>query len=59
MKMVVMALLQSIVPLFNLIILIFFIFLIFAIMGVTLMGGRMGYCSTFNEYYNVNKTQVK
>ena len=58
MKMVVMALFQSIVPLINVIVLVFFIFLIFAIMGVTLMGGTFGYCSSLTSYYGINKSNV-
>lgn len=58
MKLVVLALFQSIGPLLNVIILVFFIFLIFAIMGVTLMGDTFGYCSSLSKYYGVNKTNV-
>lgn len=27
-------------------------------MGVTLMSGTFGYCSSMDNYYNVNKNQV-
>ena len=59
MTMVVLALLSSIVPILNLVIFMFFIYLIFAIMGVTLMGNRMGWCSTMSPYYGINKAAVK
>lgn len=59
MKLVVLALFQSIGPLLNVIVLVFFIFLIFGIMGITLMGGTFGYCASLSNYYGVNKSQVK
>ncbi|OMJ93489.1 hypothetical protein SteCoe_3461 [Stentor coeruleus] len=48
MKIVVFALLESIGVIFNVMIIIFIVWLIFAILGVSLLAGKMYYCSDGN-----------
>ena len=44
-KMIVIALLDSVGGIFNVMIVVFMVWLIFAIMGVNFFGGRFFYCS--------------
>lgn len=57
-KLIVVALIQSLGPLINVFGFVCLIFLIFAIMGMNLLQGKMGYCSSLDNYYGVNKIQV-
>ncbi len=45
MKMVVIALLESLGGMINVIIVVSLIWLMFGILGISLLGNRMGYCS--------------
>ena len=53
MKTVVIALLESLGGMVNVIIVVALIFLMFAILGISLIGARMGYCNV-NNYYGVS-----
>ena len=56
MKTVVIALLESFGGMLNVIIVVALIWLMFAILGISLIGGRMGYCSNgtiSGDFYNV------
>jgi hypothetical protein len=44
MKIVVIALLESVGAIFNVLIVVLLIWLMFAILGISLLGGRMGLC---------------
>lgn len=52
MKTVVIALLESLGGMINVIIVVALIFLMFAILGISLIGARMGYCNV-ESYYGV------
>ena len=54
MKIVVIALLESVGAIMNVLIVVVMIMLMFAILGMSLIGGRMGYCD-IEEFYGVNK----
>lgn len=54
MKIVVIALLESVGAIMNVLIVVVMIMLMFAILGMSLIGGRMGYCN-IEEFYGVNK----
>lgn len=56
MKIVVIALLESVSAIFNVLIVVVLIWLMFAILGISLLGGRMGLCDIDN-FYDVNETQ--
>jgi len=58
MKTVVIALLESLGGMVNVIIVVALIFLMFAILGISLIGGRMGYCN-ISDYYGVSYTILK
>mmetsp|Transcript_23808 Transcript_23808/g.20742 ORF Transcript_23808/g.20742 Transcript_23808/m.20742 type:complete len:260 (+) Transcript_23808:400-1179(+) len=47
-KIVVIALLESLGGIFNVVIVVFLVWIMFAILGVSLLRGRMGYCDSFN-----------
>jgi len=49
MKTVVIALLESFGGMLNVIIVVALIWLMFAILGISLIGGRMGYCNDSNS----------
>jgi hypothetical protein len=53
MKVVVIALMESVGAIMNVLIVIFLIWLMFAILGMSLIGNRMGYCNV-DEYYGIN-----
>jgi len=55
MKVVVIALLESIVSIFNVVIVVLLIWIMFAILGMNLLSGRMGYCNISN-YYGVSES---
>ncbi|KAL4480370.1 hypothetical protein ABPG74_020886 [Tetrahymena malaccensis] len=55
MKVVVIALFESISGIFNILIVIFLIWIMFAILGISLIGNRMGYCSGITYIYHVNQ----
>ncbi|KAL4505974.1 hypothetical protein ABPG72_013735 [Tetrahymena utriculariae] len=55
MKVVVIALFESISGIFNILIVIFLIWIMFAILGISLIGNRMGYCSELAYIYHVNQ----
>jgi hypothetical protein len=52
MKVVVIALFESVVAIFNVLIVVLLIWIMFAILGMSLLGGRMGYCDVDN-YFNI------
>lgn len=54
MKIVVIALLESVGAIMNVLIVVVMIMLMFAILAISLIGGRMGYCDVTN-YYGINK----
>ena len=56
--MIVVALFQSMGPLINVLIFVILIFLIFAVMGMSLLGDKLGYCSNLTNYYNISYNQV-
>ena len=56
MKIVVIALLESVSAIFNVLIVVVLIWLMFAILGISLLGGRMGRCDIDN-FYDVNESQ--
>lgn len=58
MKIVVTSLLDSVTSIINVIIVIFVVWLMFAILGISLLGGRMGYCD-IPDYYGISKHNVK
>jgi len=58
MRIVVTALLESVVAIFNVLIVMFMIWTLFAILGMSLLGGRLGYCN-INNYFNVSKSQCQ
>ena len=53
MKTIVIALLESFGGMINVIIVVGLIWLMFAILGISLIGGRMGYCD-IKDYYEIN-----
>ena len=58
MKIVVIALLESVSAIFNVIIVVLLIWLMFAILGMSLLGGRLGYCN-IDEYYHVSRAECE
>jgi hypothetical protein len=58
MRVVVTALLESVVAIFNVLIVMLMIWTMFAILGMSLLGGRMGYCN-INNYFNVSKVECE
>ena len=50
MKIVVKALLDSVGGIINVSIVVLLVFLMFSILGMSLIGDRMGYCSVDNPY---------
>ncbi|EAR95184.2 cation channel family protein (macronuclear) [Tetrahymena thermophila SB210] len=59
MKVVVIALFESISGIFNILIVIFLIWIMFAILGISLIGNRMGYCSGISYIYHVNQDRCQ
>lgn len=58
MKIVVSALLNSVGAIFNVVIVMFLIFLMIAILGMSLIGDRMGFCEGADNFYGVNYDMV-
>ena len=56
MKTVVIALFESLGGMINVIIVVALIWLMFAILGISLLGGRMGYCDV-DDYYGISRDQ--
>ena len=54
MKTVVIALFESLGGMINVIIVVALIWLMFAILGISLIGGRLGYCDV-DDYYGINR----
>lgn len=59
MKIVVIALLESVTPIINVMVVIGMIWIMFAILGISLIGGRMGYCAVpeGESYYEISKEE--
>jgi hypothetical protein len=57
MKIVVKALLDSVGGIINVSIVVLLFFLMFSILGMSLMGSRMGYCNVENPY-GISETTV-
>ncbi|EGR30825.1 hypothetical protein IMG5_122970 [Ichthyophthirius multifiliis] len=57
MKVVVIALFESVSGILNVLIVIILIWLMFAILSISLIGNRMSYCQGLNEFYGVNQQQ--
>ena len=60
MKVVVVALLESVTAIFNVLIVVLLIWLMFAILGVSLLKGKLGYCDSpsLTSSYNISRIQV-
>ena len=58
MKIVVTALLNSVSAIFNVVIVMFLIFLMVSILGMSLLGDRMGYCQGVTNIYGINYNTV-
>jgi len=60
MKVVVIALLESVGAIFNVLIVVVLIWLMFAILGISLLGGRLGYCDVgTNDYYGISRSECE
>lgn len=57
-KVVVIALFESVGAMFNVIIVVLLIWLMFAILGMSLLQNRMGYCDVEN-YYGINREECE
>lgn len=55
-KTIVIALLESFGGMMNVIIVVLLIWLMFGILGISLLGTRMGYCDV-DDYYNIRKSK--
>ena len=55
-KTIVIALLESFGGMMNVIIVVLLIWLMFGILGISLLGTRMGYCDV-DDYYNIRKSR--
>ncbi|EGR28449.1 hypothetical protein IMG5_174880, partial [Ichthyophthirius multifiliis] len=60
MKVVVIALVESVGAIFNVLIVVVLIWFMFAILGISLIGQRLGYCQMDNQqsYYGINYEKV-
>ncbi|EGR32725.1 hypothetical protein IMG5_072530 [Ichthyophthirius multifiliis] len=56
MKVVVIALFESISGILNVLVVIILIWIMFAILSISLIGNRMGYCNGLQNYYGINQT---